>query len=416
MDGTQSNADDRRGHDDGSLAVLAITAFRPEEVTATTSGMGAETTVVTLDDTGPARYLAAVVRTRNAIRRHDPDVLLLDCNEVPGLLVALVAARYGVPIVPRFVGDVWRERLEEGLILAGKRGQYRRLGRYVLGTLLNTIIFALATGYVVVSTELEARVRERTGCAPEHIAVVPVPTTTPVADPKDTVDADTDVRAALGIEQDRIVLTVTNLKYHAKFEGVAAIVEEIVPILRRNPDLAYVIAGDGYYHDDLLEFLDAAIEDEDLRRRIYAPGFVEDVSRLHAAADAFAYVSYLDGYPNAVLEAQAAGLPVVVNPAYGMLDQVEDGESGLFADPQTPGAIGDRVSKLLEDPALRRRLGTGASARVERENTPSATGRRLESFLERLLATIDGGRDTPHEPRTDRDPEADFRRAERVIR
>ena len=64
---------------------------------------------------------------------------------------------------------------------------------------------------------------------------------------------------------------------------------------------------------------------------------------LYALADVFVYVSDLDGYPNVVLEAQTAGVPVVANDAHGMCDQITDGETGYLVDPEARRALFDRV-------------------------------------------------------------------------
>jgi len=102
-----------------------------------------------------------------------------------------------------------------------------------------------------------------------------------------------------------VFLTVTNLTYLKKYEGVETVVRGIVSVLAENEGTAYVVAGDGPYHGDLNELIDREIDE---------------------------YVSHLDGYPNAVLEAQQAGLPVVANAAFGMVEQVEDGETGCLLD------------------------------------------------------------------------------------
>jgi len=174
---------------------------------------------------------------------------------------------------------------------------------------------------------------------------------------------------------------VTNLKFRAKLDGVEEILSAVRPLLAADPDLSYIVAGGGTYHADLLDTIAERIDDPAVRRRIHAPGHVESVADLYALADVFVYVSDLDGYPNVVLEAQTAGLPVVANDAHGMKDQITDGETGFLVDTATPDELRERVERLLSSPAERERIGDAARREVLRENDPAVVGDRLEAFL-----------------------------------
>ena len=368
---------------DGAIRVLAVTAHRPAEAVNSVREMEAETDVLTLDEDAvlPERAVQTFCRTRRRLRRCDPDVLLLDCYETMGFLVTLLALWYGVPVVARIVGDTWRGLEEEGIRPARRNRDYRQWARYALSLRLNKFIFGRAVGFVAVSEELKRVIHRRTECPLEHIGVVPVPVTTDTRSEGSAID----VCKTYGVEQGRVLLTVTNLSYLPKLEGLKRSVDELQPVLEIDPDLVYLIAGDGAHYDELVRYLDETVENPAVRERIRTLGFVDDVVDLYAAADVFVYVSYRDGYPNVVLEAQTAGLPVVANDAHGMREQITDGESGYLIDPAESGALCDRVERLFADPDLRRRLGDAARERVARENTPEAVSRRLEAFLVDLL-------------------------------
>jgi glycosyltransferase involved in cell wall biosynthesis len=369
------------------VRVLAVTAFRPAEVVNSLAEMDAETELVEIDgDRGRIqRGVETVRKTRRAIRTLDPDVILLDTYEIVGFLVAALALYYRVPLVTRVVGDSWRLYREEAVEKAKATGDYPRLLRAHLSGLLNWVVFTRSVGFVVVSNALRDVVHQRTGCPRERIGVVPVPVT------KDTwqTGSAADARAAFGVDEDRVVLTVTNLRFRAKFEGVTTIVEELSTVLSEQPDVAYVVAGGGSHYDEFVTYLDETVDDPTVRRRIYALGHVEQVADLYALADVFVYVSHLDGYPNVVLEAQTAGLPVVANPAFGMREQIPDDDTGRLIDPERPGAIREAVSFLLANPEERGRIGTRARERVREENTTGAVGEQLDAFLTRLVADLE---------------------------
>ncbi|MEA5388514.1 glycosyltransferase family 4 protein [Haloarculaceae archaeon H-GB11] len=123
-----------------------------------------------------------------------------------------------------------------------------------------------------------------------------------------------------------------------------------------------------------------------VRDRIHLLGYVDDIADLYAAGDVFVYTSFLDGYPNAVLEAQAAGLPVVVNAAQGMTDQVVDGETGLLAEADGSD-LEDRVRYLLSNRTIADQIGSTAANRISRHNDPAKVGERMAAALERFSSS-----------------------------
>ena len=75
-----------------------------------------------------------------------------------------------------------------------------------------------------------------------------------------------------------------------------------------------------------------------------------DVPDLLASFDVFAYPSRFEGLCLAVIEAQAAGVPVVATPVGGIPENVVDGETGLLVPPRDPAALAAAINRLLEDP------------------------------------------------------------------
>src|SRR5439155_17641773 len=94
-------------------------------------------------------------------------------------------------------------------------------------------------------------------------------------------------------------------------------------------------------------------------------GHRDDVAERLAAADIFVLPSRSEAFPNALLEAMAAGLPVVASAVGGILEIVEHGRTGLLVPPGDASALADRLMRVMADPALGRRLGDRARAEVE---------------------------------------------------
>jgi glycosyltransferase involved in cell wall biosynthesis len=124
-------------------------------------------------------------------------------------------------------------------------------------------------------------------------------------------------------------------------------------------DLRLVVVGNGPEEGRLRRLA----EELGIARRVEFKGFIDqpELPGIYAAADVFALSTLDDPFAIVLLEAAAAGLPVVASPFAGAsLDLVEDGRSGLLADPNDIGAWADALSLLSRDADLRRRLGTRA--------------------------------------------------------
>jgi glycosyltransferase involved in cell wall biosynthesis len=100
-----------------------------------------------------------------------------------------------------------------------------------------------------------------------------------------------------------------------------------------------------------------------------SPGYVADVetlARLHRGADIFLFASPAENFPCAVLEAMVAGSCVVATPTGGVVEQIEDGVSGILADEISGPALGAALVRALDDHELRKRMGDAASLRATR--------------------------------------------------
>jgi glycosyltransferase involved in cell wall biosynthesis len=89
-----------------------------------------------------------------------------------------------------------------------------------------------------------------------------------------------------------------------------------------------------------------------------------DVARLLADADVFVLSTRSEGAPMSILEAMAAGLPVVASAVGGVPELVDDGETGLLVPPGDPTVLAAALDRLLADPDLRTRLGAAGRERA----------------------------------------------------
>lgn len=137
-----------------------------------------------------------------------------------------------------------------------------------------------------------------------------------------------------------------------------------------------VIAGDG----DMREALAAQLERLSLRDSVELAGEISDVPALLRETDIYVQPSFQEGMPNSVLEAMAAGLPVVATRVSGNEDLVTDGENGLLVPPGSPADLAAAIRRLIDDPELARRMGERSRARAERFGIPSVTAELLRAY------------------------------------
>ena len=156
----------------------------------------------------------------------------------------------------------------------------------------------------------------------------------------------------------RVVSTVANLRPE---KGHDVLLRAAATVLQRLPDVRFRIIGDGPTRPALID-LAAALG---ISSSVEFLGHREDVPALLAETDVFAFPSRTEAFPNGLIEAMAAGLPVVTSAVGGMLELVEDGRNGLLVPAGDDAALADRIIALLTDAGTARQLGHAARATIE---------------------------------------------------
>jgi len=163
------------------------------------------------------------------------------------------------------------------------------------------------------------------------------------ADPPVTDDERGEARRKLGLGSGPVVVMVANLR-HPK--DPQTLVRATTRLKGTYPGIRTLFAGEGHLRPEL----------EDLIRRLGLGGearllgLTDDVRCVLAAADVFCLSSLSEGLPNAVIEAQAAGIPCVVSRAGGSPELVADGDRGLVFEIGDVEGCAAAISRLLENP------------------------------------------------------------------
>ncbi len=161
-------------------------------------------------------------------------------------------------------------------------------------------------------------------------------------------------------------------------KGVRDLLAAAPVVLQRRPATCFVIAGGQ-------PPADVAAQAEALDGAVRFPGFVRGADKLRWLQEASLLVlpSYAEGLPVAVLEAMAAGLPVVTTPVGGVPDFFRDGVNGRLTPPGDVSALTDAIAGLLDDLASSRAMGQhNRQQALEQFAVPRYAQRLLELYLE----------------------------------
>lgn len=143
------------------------------------------------------------------------------------------------------------------------------------------------------------------------------------------------------------------------------------------PDAWLVIAGSGGPHQEHVRAAFGGLP------RVRMLGYRTDNIALHLAFDVLVLPSHREGFPNVVVEAMAAGTPVVATSISGTVEAVEPNVTGLLVPPRDPDALAGALIRLAADQPLRRRMGTVAAARARER---FAWPRAFNAYEAELLA------------------------------
>ncbi len=179
----------------------------------------------------------------------------------------------------------------------------------------------------------------------------------------------------------RVIVSVGNLR---RVKGHDVLLEAAARVVAELPEVSFKIAG-GVLDPAYLETLQRRIAELGLQEHFHLVGSLSDPREFLARADIFVLPSRSEGFSNAIVEAMAAGLPVVATDVGGNAEAVENGVSGLIVPPEQPQALAEALLLLLRDPAAARAMGAEGKRLVARNFTTEAMMDRVTATYQRLL-------------------------------
>jgi glycosyltransferase involved in cell wall biosynthesis len=175
-------------------------------------------------------------------------------------------------------------------------------------------------------------------------------------------------------------------------KGFRILIEAARPLAERDPDLGFILFGEG----PLRKQLERAIAAAGLNERFILAGFHADLDQYLPFLDLVVLPSFTEGLPNVVLEALAAAVPVVATAVGGTPELIEDGVNGYLVPPGEAKGLQKRMSDLLATPK-RKAMGLRGRLRVEERFSFPAQSRQYQQLFDRLSGPISCTRDAPAE-------------------
>lgn len=168
------------------------------------------------------------------------------------------------------------------------------------------------------------------------------------------------LRAELGLPMDAPLVTTLG-RLNAQ-KGHDTLIAAAAMVVARLPGVRFLIAGDG----DLLSALKAQTVALGIANTVVFAGHRRDVPEILAATDVLCISSNYEGTPLVLFEAMAAGKAVVSTAVDGCREVIQDKRTGLLVPPRDPEALAEALVKVLDDGALRGRLGSAAQVASKR--------------------------------------------------
>ena len=216
------------------------------------------------------------------------------------------------------------------------------------------------------------------------VAVTVIPNGIPVADFAPG-DPPPNLRRELGLTAtDQVVMVVSRL---TPWKGHMTLLEALSLLAESWPQLKLVVVGEvAFWEPEYEQQLKQRAADLGVGARVVWTGFRADVPDLLRLCDLFVLPSLNEPFGRAIVEAMAAGRPVVATRSGGVPEIVVDGETGLLVPPEDSPALAQAMAMLLGDPIRAREMGARGLERARTRFSADRVAVEVQDVYQQLLA------------------------------
>jgi len=193
-----------------------------------------------------------------------------------------------------------------------------------------------------------------------------------------------DSRFTVNAEAASKAIVVSSIGNSKPQKNPADFIHAAAELVKKRPDLLFVFAGGG----NELERFRKMVRDLGIEKQFLLPGWRSDSAEILSVSDIYAMTSLWEGLPRSLVEAFASGLPAVCYRADGVTDILADGVNGFSTEKKDIAGFTEKLGKVIDDPALRRKLASGAAETDLAEFDIDFMVRRQEELYLRLFECV----------------------------
>lgn len=167
-------------------------------------------------------------------------------------------------------------------------------------------------------------------------------------------------------------------------KGVWEVLKAIPLVVKEHKKAIFILVGGGLEENNMKKFCIR----KGLQKYVRFPGHLygKDIIKAFLASDIFILPSYNEGFPLTILEAMAAGLPIITTPVGAIPEVIEDGIHGFLVQPKDPQSLGEKIVQLIENKGLREEMSKNNLARVREKYDLKAVAKIFEGVYSELLS------------------------------
>src|SRR3989338_270594 len=188
-----------------------------------------------------------------------------------------------------------------------------------------------------------------------------------------------EAKRLLGFSERNLIITFTGRLVW--YKGQDYLIKAFSSILAKYPNAKLLLVGEGKNRKNLEQL----VYKLNLNNKIIFLGSRNDIPQILKATDIFVSPSLRDGMPGVIMEAMAAGLPVIATNADGSKDLIKNYENGIFIPIKDNDVITEKVIELIENKKLAQKLAKNARKTIARDFTIDRMINGYQSIYEKLL-------------------------------
>lgn len=229
--------------------------------------------------------------------------------------------------------------------------------------------------YITCGENMRKNLIEKCGFSDNKVVSIP----TGVSNEFFDIKRDLGLKVKYGIDSNATV--ITNVGILRSVKGHEITLKAVKRVVERFPDVVFFLAGDGPRKKSLEKMAD----DLRISSHVIFAGFIENIKEVYSFSDLIVLSSWSEGLPQSLLQAMAAGVPVIATRVGGVPEIIRSEETGILVEPGDFQSLSKGIIRLLENYKLREQMINRAKELVANKYTLTHMLDKTESLYKELL-------------------------------